>query len=103
MNLLAVTIVLAVLLALGPLSLVLLFPKVIAYAAQTVGWYLRRKTAGRRGLIFQRTQIDEKAFLEKSRKDSDEEWENVEAYAAGSAKDKADDWDGVVGFFHPFW
>jgi alpha-1,2-mannosyltransferase len=40
------------------------------------------------------------------RGNSDEEWENIESFAVGTAKngEKADrEWDGIVGFFHPFW
>ena len=33
-------------------------------------------------------------------------WEAIDAYGLGSAKngEKAEqEWDGIVGFFHPFW
>jgi alpha-1,2-mannosyltransferase len=91
-----------------PLLTYLLGPKIIAAASRPVGWYLRRKTAGRRAQILERVEDEEKALAEDQsvKKDSDDEWENVESYAAGSAKngEKADkEWDGVVGFFHPFW
>jgi alpha-1,2-mannosyltransferase len=91
-----------------PLLTFLLGPKIIGAASRTVGWYLRRKTAGRRAQILERVEGEEKALAEdqSTRRDSDEEWETVESYAAGTAKngEKADkEWDGIVGFFHPFW
>jgi len=91
-----------------PLFTVLLGPRIVAAAGRTVGWYLRRKTAGRRAQILERIEVEEKALAEdqSERRDSDEEWENVESYAAGTAKngEKANkEWDGIVGFFHPFW
>jgi alpha-1,2-mannosyltransferase len=91
-----------------PLLIILLGPRIIASASRTVGWYLRRKTAGRRAQIFEHIEGEEKELAEDQsvRRDSDEEWENVESYAAGTAKnaEKADkEWDGIVGFFHPFW
>lgn len=51
---------------------------------------------------------DEKAYLEKKtagEKTLDGDWENVEAYAVGSSPNGQTgekQWDGVVGFFHPF-
>lgn len=51
---------------------------------------------------------DEIAWAEESEKegrDSDD-WENVEGYAGASAGngEKGDsEFDGIVGFFHPFW
>jgi hypothetical protein len=91
-----------------PLLTVLLGPRIVTAASRTVGWYLRRKTAGRRAQILERVEGDEKALAEdqSARRDSDEEWENVESYAAGTARngEKADkEWDGIIGFFHPFW
>ena len=79
------------------------------YAGQTIGWYLRRKTSGRRSLILSRVKLEEEAYTSRDRKSAksdDEDWEKVESYAAGSAENGAkaeDDWAGVVGFFHPFW
>lgn len=35
-----------------------------------------------------------------------DEWESVDAYAVGTAKNgekTEEEWDGIVGFFHPFW
>jgi alpha-1,2-mannosyltransferase len=90
-----------------PLTIMLLGPKIILRIGSWFGFYLRKKTAGRKAQILDLVEAEEKEFLEEGgeRRDSDE-WENVEAYAVGSAKngEKADkEWDGIVGFFHPFW
>lgn len=74
-----------------------------------MGGYLRKKTEGRRGQILELVEKDQKEWEEKvgkEKRDSDE-WETVDSYAAATAKngEKAVDaeWEGIVGFFHPFW
>jgi alpha-1,2-mannosyltransferase len=75
-----------------------------------LGWYLRRKTDGRRALILRVTEESERAFKDNSPSKSsgsslDDEWENIEAAVTGTAKNGEkgeNDWDGIVGFFHPF-
>lgn len=74
----------------------------------TVGWYLRRRTAARRTLILARARLEESQLQlreQQSPKLEDGEWEKVEKYALGSAPNggEADDeWEGIIGFFHPF-
>ncbi len=84
-------------------------PFIVHYIGQTIGWYLRRRTSARRDLIFARVKVEEDDYKSKKRRSpkyEDEDWERVESYTAGIAKngEKAnDDWEGMVGFFHPFW
>jgi alpha-1,2-mannosyltransferase len=85
-----------------------LIPRLVSVVGQILGFYLRRKTAGRRAQILERAEEEEQSFSADGgkRRDSDEEWENVESYAVGTSengKAAAKDWDGIVGFFHPFW
>lgn len=99
--------VVVMVIAATPLTLFLLGPKLLFYVGSMFGYYLKKKTAGRRSQILDMVEEDQKAFASqhKERRDSDE-WENVEAYATGTAKngEKGDaEWDGFVGFFHPFW
>lgn len=82
----------------------------------TLGWYLRKLTDGRRSLIIRATTENEAKFRESksSAKDSssgsnnssdDEGWENIDGSILGTSGngEKGDrDWDGIVGFFHPF-
>ena len=91
-----------------PLLIILLGPWIITAAGRALGWSLRRRTAGPRVQILERIEGEEKALAndQSARRDSDDDWENVESSAVGSAKngEKADEeWDGIVGFFHPFW
>lgn len=42
----------------------------------------------------------------KSSSDGDDEWETVDSYALGTSPNGGKgekEWDGIVGFFHPFW
>ena len=79
------------------------------HAGQIIGWSLRQRTSARRKIIFSEVRAEEKDYRAKKRlspKSDDEDWEKVESYTAGSAKNgdiAEDDWEGVVGFFHPFW
>jgi len=90
-----------------PLTVLFLGPKLVLYVGGTFGYYLRKKTAGRKAQILDLVESEEKDYAAnaKNRRDSDD-WENVESYATGTANngEKADrEWDGIVGFFHPFW
>ena len=73
-----------------------LLPIVVRLFSRTVGaaagWYLRKKTEGRRALICQLTESleEESRIAGKSRGDT-----------TGDNHHGAD-WDGIVGFFHPF-
>lgn len=74
-----------------------------------LGWYLRKKTEGRRALIIRATDEAEKEFGEKNAKDKtthgDDDWETVDGTVTGSSdngKKGHRDWDGIVAFFHPF-
>lgn len=75
-----------------------------------VGWSLRRRTSKRRELVASRVQAEEEAYqtaLQRSPKAEDDDWEQIEGYAAGTAPNgelpRDGEWQGVVGFFHPFW
>ena len=75
-----------------------------------IGWSLQRRTSKRRELIASRVRSEEEAYQASqkgSSKADDEDWEKVEGYAAGTAPNgdlpRDVEWEGVVGFFHPFW
>jgi alpha-1,2-mannosyltransferase len=76
-----------------------------------LGWYLRRKTDGRRALIFRVTEDHEREFRESRAKENDSRknthggWENIDSAVPSTARGTENanqDWDGIVGFFHPF-
>ncbi len=106
------------LLCLTPLATLVLVPLLWRALGAALGWYLRKKTDGRRCHILELVAADEKKYREERRDstgsgdgdggDSGEDagWEKVDAHTTGTSKNggKADaDWDGIVGFFHPFW
>jgi len=100
------TVVLTLTLAFIPLTIFIFGPKLLFYVGGTFGYYLRKKTEGRRARILETVEKDEKEFAEKGERRDSEEWESVDAYAVGTARngEKGDkEWDGIVGFFHPFW
>lgn len=103
----------AFLITVVPALIVLGIPALWNALGSVAGTYLRRKTEGRRSKILEVIEEDEKQYAEKqekrsqdSRSDEDGGWEKVQAYSASSAADgskQAEDWSGIVGFFHPFW
>lgn len=90
-----------------PLATIILGPKLVFYVGGTLGYYLRKKTAGRKAQILELVESEEKEYsAETENRRNSDDWESVEAYATGTAKngEAADrEWDGIVGFFHPFW
>ncbi|KIH89223.1 alpha-1,2-mannosyltransferase [Sporothrix brasiliensis 5110] len=94
-----------------------LLPSIWRLAGSTLGWYLRKRTESQRQFLLETMAADEKRFQEaktqqqqrqqttKKNDSSDDDWENVEAEkaaSAGNGEKGASDWDGIVGFFHPF-
>ena len=84
-------------------------PVLVRTLGRWLGWHIQRRSRERRVILAARVCAEEKQWLEKHQRGSsseDEEWETVESYAAGMAQngDRAErEWEGVVGFFHPFW
>jgi alpha-1,2-mannosyltransferase len=109
-----------------------LLPQLIGHVLGLIlrgaGWLIRRRTRSRREYVIARARSDEEELLKTLRaKNSthslarssaeDEDWEKVDNTAgpagvkASSSDDigasdgakRPDDWDGIIGFFHPFW
>ncbi|KAJ5909023.1 hypothetical protein N7495_001705 [Penicillium taxi] len=98
---------------------------VLGLVFRSVGWLIRRRTKSRREYVIARARLEEEEVnppqtkpstnsLARSQAD-DEDWEKIDGYAgvrtasssdsgASSKKGdlKSDDWDGIIGFFHPF-
>lgn len=79
-------------------------------AGRILGWYLRRKTLARRELILARVEAEQKAYPatteRPSPKSEDEEWEKVPSSWSKKPQDikqGSENWEGIIGFFHPFW
>ena len=83
-------------------------PWLIILTAKLVGWRLVRTTSARKNAILATTTREEEAYHEKERvlpKSEDADWVEVEKNPAGTAPNGGqapDDWDGIVGFLHPF-
>ncbi|KAF7171239.1 hypothetical protein CNMCM5623_003625 [Aspergillus felis] len=85
-----------------------------------VGWVIQKRTRSRREFLISRVRADEEEQLVKRPKSSprgeDEDWEKVDSSSSssgtagpskkgGNSGDKGPedaDWEGIVGFFHPF-
>lgn len=92
--------------------LLLLLPHLMPTVARAVGSHIRQSGQQRKELLTARASIERKQYEEQDDPASlDDEWEKVDRShaqaknGAGRADGRqADqDWDGVVGFFHPFW
>ena len=97
------------LILLGLASLVPFFTAyTLRWSLQLVGWSLKKKTEGRRQALLERVRLDEvtwQSTQQDTNRSEDEEWEKVEGYS-GAASDTAPqnvNWEGIIGFFHPFW
>jgi alpha-1,2-mannosyltransferase len=95
-------------LAVVPLVALFVLPVAWRLVGGLLGWYLRKKTEGRRCRIVEVMERDERSFAESkpAGRGSDDEWENIETYAVGASgngEKGQKEWDGIVGFFHPFW
>ena len=78
-------------------------------AGKALGSHLKRKTTTRRRSILKRVNIEEeavKSFYRRSQKSDDDDWEKIDDISIASARNgdiADDDWEGIIGFFHPFW
>lgn len=81
----------------------ILFPTIVRFLGQQVGHHLRRSCRTRRELLLARVVNESKNYGAEQAKI--EEWEELASVAttlrAGNESDKQ--WEGIVGFFHPFW
>ncbi|KAJ5678701.1 Glycosyl transferase family 1 [Penicillium macrosclerotiorum] len=97
---------------------------VLGLVFRGVGWLIRRRTRSRREYVIARARSEEdeqaRALRQKTSSHSlarsqgeDEDWEKVDSSAPSGAKTSStstsndsgassDEWDGVIGFFHPF-
>lgn len=89
----------AVLVCLAPLATFILLPLLWRIPGAFLGWYLRKKTDGRRCHIAELTEADEKKY--RAERGENGGLDGGDVKGVGTAADA--DWDGIVGFFHPFW
>lgn len=110
---------------LSPVFSILLFfcstfyvtPFILRLIVRLVGRRLRQTTEARRNIIYDRVRAEQASFLNSqdegtksasaiSEEEDEEGWEAIETQGVRTARngDVPDkEWDGVFGFFHPFW
>lgn len=100
----------ATVIATMPILFVFVLPKFLTLVGSVLGWTLRKKTDGRRGHLVTLMNDDDKTYWEQHGESKDsasiEELKSAKAFEAGASKAPQNtnkDWDGIVGFFHPFW
>ena len=94
------------LLAVAPLICLIFVPIASRVVGGLMGWYLRNKTDGRRSQLLQVMEEDERQFQEGRHKNTSAEGEGARSHAAVALRDEKKapaGWDGIIGFFHPFW
>jgi alpha-1,2-mannosyltransferase len=105
-----------------------LIGSVVGLVLRGAGWLIRRRTRSRREYVIARARSDEEELLKTLRATNlthslarssaeDEDWEKVDDTAGsggvktssssdsgvGDGAKRPDDWNGIIGFFHPFW
>ena len=95
-----VRIVVTVAVSFAPFLIAMAVPRLLRLLGHSLGWYLRKKTEGRRSLLISLMNEEASKSQEKNletKSTSSGEWQNVQK------QDVDPDWAGIVGFFHPFW
>ncbi|KAF6816809.1 alpha-mannosyltransferase alg11 [Colletotrichum sojae] len=90
--------------AFTPLATFVIFPLMIRGFGALLGWYLRKKTEGRRAQLLELMAAEQSFEQTQPAPRSKSRKANVQAQTAGSSEKgfKDANWTGVVGFFHPF-
>ncbi|KAH6639750.1 hypothetical protein C7974DRAFT_389126 [Boeremia exigua] len=78
------------------------FPAIVRFLGALVGRHLRRSSSTRRELLLARVASEARAY--RAAHPEGDDWEEIAS--AADTPDKPDtpdpQWDGIVGFFHPF-
>ena len=85
----------------------LFFPRIVRFLTEHVGQYLRRSSRARRELLLARVATETKNYEAEHTRIEDYDWEEIASVATSgtmSSSNKGNkQWEGIVGFFHPFW
>lgn len=81
------------------------FTAILRFFGERLGHYLRRSSRTRRELLLARVATESKNHRAEPAEVDDHDWEELASVATdGNAGSKQDtQWEGIVGFFHPFW
>ncbi len=84
---------------------VIFFPAIARFVGKQVGHHLRRSSHTRRELLLARVATEFKSYKSEPSAIEENDWEEITSVATdgrvGIQKDQQ--WEGIVGFFHPFW
>ena len=80
---------------------IVFFPSLVRFLGAQVGHYLRRASRTRRELLLARVATESNNYEAGHAETEDGDWEEVASTVLGNKADKQ--WEGIVGFFHPFW
>lgn len=85
-------------------------PFLVAYCGRSAGSRIRSRTQQTREVLRARAAAEQKRDEDRgSQATLDDEWEKIDQSRSHSSpdlksiQDDTRDWDGIVGFFHPFW
>lgn len=81
-----------------PLLIIFLAPILVSRLGRFLGFTLRKKTEGRRLQLVAFMNEEDEAYRKAN--SGPEKASLGEEKASGQT---VDNWDGVIGFFHPFW
>lgn len=96
--------ILATLLASSPLVLVFVVPAVLRTISLALGWTLRKRTDGRRAHLVALMNEQDSKFRRQSKElgSRGQDAQDTGVGALDDAQEADQQWDGIVGFFHPF-
>lgn len=103
--------IVATVVACTPFLIIILGPILLRRVGALVGWAILKKTEGRRALLVSLMDEENSKTTPESNADSkissSDGWEKIQASSnevkANPSEAKHKDWDGIIGFFHPFW
>jgi alpha-1,2-mannosyltransferase len=84
---------------------------ILSYVLRRLGRSIKSKTKARTKLIISGAHKEEEWRSKQSKSSpgitpEDEDWEKVDNTVLASVCNRArgdDEWEGIIGFFHPFW
>ncbi|KAJ2969785.1 hypothetical protein NUW58_g9896 [Xylaria curta] len=79
----------------------ILFHAFVGALGSCAGWYLRKKTDGRRALIIRATRDGEASLQDRNKSEGAAKSASSDR-RKGQGGERGQEWDGIVGFFHPF-
>lgn len=77
------------------------FSKLVRFLGEQVGHYLRRSCRTRRELLLARVANESESFKAEHVESEEHGWEEIASVGASNKQDEQ--WEGIIGFFHPFW